>query len=205
MSLLTPSFGETVDRLTIIALKQEAGNTSAHLEEEGQALTALLAKKCKDREGVLLIAQEYNKRRLYDRLAAVNAFIWHKEDEIRGLGKPLPIGNATEAILSAAATRRTAELAVQVRKLADRRHELIAEIDQLVGDPRAGKEKSWMRGEGGVAPSDHAGLPAYCPRCATQPCRVNAAKADAPFDPYKYLEHRDGKLWCPHCHCQVIA
>lgn len=135
MSLLEPTPGEMCDRVTIIALKQESGNKAPHLEKERAALMGQLVK--------LVMLPEKGARcgGYVHALAAVNAFIWHKEAEIRELIRARrhqdPMNDDADA----------GALAKEIRKLADRRHQLIAEIDKLFGDPRAGKEKSWMQGE----------------------------------------------------------
>lgn len=158
MSLLKPSPGEICDRLSIIALKIADGNTAQHLVDERLALLERLDGWVDPSDWMAYWIAE-------DQLAAVNAFIWHKEDEVRRMGMKAPIGNATEAILEAAAWRHVAELAIEIRKLADRRHYLIAEIDGLFGEDRAGKEKSWMMGRGTEARENGPSYRMQCPSC----------------------------------------
>lgn len=159
MSLLTPSPGEIYDRLGIIAMKLATGNRAEHLVEERKRLFDRLWERTQARAGLLsigldppLTAERWRKEAfacavLVDELFAVNAFIWHKEDEIRELIRarrhPDPMNDDAEAGL----------LAKEIRKLADRRHQLIAEIDRIYGEPRAGKEKSWMKEKPGVVPA----------------------------------------------------
>lgn len=153
MSLLQPTLGETWDRLTIIALKMESGNHSDHLVVEQEALLNLL------RQSTFPIEDGVRATQAAQQLAAVNAFIWHKEDEIRTRGAAIgkPEGVAVTELAG------IAELAVEIRKLADRRHHLIAEIDRIFGDPRAGKEKSWMEEQ--PTPARVLVNQMRCPRC----------------------------------------
>lgn len=147
MSLLTPSPGEIYDRLGIIAMKVATIKpTPEHLLEEREGLFSRIWDYT-SRRGERLLPEDLQREALacavvVDELFAVNALIWHKEDEIRKLGGGL---NADGSPGATGLEHRIAHLAYTVRRLADRRHYLIAEIDRLYGEPRAGKEKSWMK------------------------------------------------------------
>lgn len=170
MSLLKPTVGECLDRLSIIALKMMAGNTAEHLVAERNALAVIVYQA-----GKPLMRRAGNEDAYYplwflvgragNHLAAVNAFIWHKEDEIRRRGAAVPIAPLSAERCSVERLA-IAALAIEIRGLADRRHELIAEIDRVYGDARAGKEKSWMA----PPPAPSAMQSAHLPGCECRGC-----------------------------------
>jgi hypothetical protein len=119
MRLINPSTGEISDRLTILALKilagAEKGTDVAHFETERAALlTAIRTKTLNGKwfEGVL-------------GLGAVNAMLWHAEDDLRIL-RNLPRGHAVD--------QDATTIAFRVQALNDRRAELVGQINKEAGD-----------------------------------------------------------------------
>lgn len=119
--------GEIADRLTILALKilfgTDAGKPVDHFERERNAL--------------LVSFRQTEPAKLVEpllELAAVNAALWHAEDDLRawrGL-------NLTGAPLESVET--VARIALQIQSLNDRRAVLVADINQRSG-AAAGQEK----------------------------------------------------------------
>lgn len=120
--LVNPGTGEISDRLSILALKIRAGSDAAkdvtHFETERAALLTKIHAR-------VLNAMWFDA---FIDLAAVNAFLWQAEDELRTLrgGKPDP--------------DRTVDVAFRIQALNDRRAMLIEQINKEAGDP-AEKEK----------------------------------------------------------------
>ena len=120
MRLINFGVGEITDRLTILSLKilhNRDGDVS-HFTNERSALLAKLA-------GRNLNGSWYEHS---VELGAVNAAIWHNEDELRGWRArgitQIPHIN----------DRNVVEIAFKLQELNDRRHELIAEINKKAGD-----------------------------------------------------------------------
>jgi hypothetical protein len=128
MRFLDPGAGEITDRLTILALKilfgREAGKEVTHFESER---TSLLAKiRSKTLNGAWF-------DRVLD-LAAVNAALWHCEDEMREWRKK-PVH-----LLSSDETVQVSTLAFRIQSLNDQRANLVREINKDAGDA-VGQEK----------------------------------------------------------------
>jgi hypothetical protein len=123
MSLLCPTTGEIVDRLTILTLKigfAKDRELVKRLEEERDELFRELNLIRWPFETFHLVINEWS------RLAAVNARIFQREDEIR---KDLDLRSWT------------------TQPLNDERARLVKKIDELLGVKRT-SEKLWMeRGE----------------------------------------------------------
>jgi hypothetical protein len=135
MRLLDPGAGELTDRLTILALKilfgDQAGKDTTHFKAER---TSLLTKvRSKTLNGVWF-------DKMLD-LAAVNAALWHKEDDLRVLReeiRAMEAGSQNSSWLSEMA--HAGQIAFQIQSLNDRRAQLVAEINKDAGDA-GGQEK----------------------------------------------------------------
>lgn len=138
MSLLNPTHGELLDRLTIVVHKL----SRIALFGGGVAPSAALATELQgllDRVGADLGA---GARLLIVELAALNAAIWEREDTARALA-----GKCDPAFYAA--------LTAGTRKLADCRQRVILLID---GKTEKESEKSWMWAEGGTVQVHPAGV-----------------------------------------------
>jgi hypothetical protein len=127
MRFLDPGAGEITDRLTILALKllfgREAGKDVLHFESER---TSLLAKiRSKTLNGAWF-------DRVLD-LAAVNAALWHCEDEMRRY-------RGSVALRETIVYQDVADLAFRIQSLNDQRANLVREINKDAGDS-VGQEK----------------------------------------------------------------
>lgn len=130
MRLVNYGAGELTDRLTILALKvlygTEAGTPVAHFEQERAVLLTQI--RSRTLNGVWF-EQVLG-------LGAVNAALWHAEDDLRDYrikygGRELsPDLNSTAVV----------QLAFRIQDLNDRRAELVRTINQSAGDESA-KEK----------------------------------------------------------------
>ena len=129
--------GEALDRLSILSLKllfgAEAGKDTAHFRAEQVVLLTELR------------AQNHLAAYLEDALslAAVNAALWHAEDDLRELRRrgELPIANVAEAAGAAADRTATVNLAFRIQALNDQRAALVASINKATGN-HLGEEKS---------------------------------------------------------------
>jgi hypothetical protein len=134
MKLVNPGAGETSDRLTILALKilagLEQGKETVHWETEQAALlTQIRARTLNGKwfEAVL-------------KLGAVNAMLWHAEDDLRALGRQWEVWNKPDSSgLTGAEDRKraaleAAPLAFRIQALNDRRAELVQQINKEAGD-----------------------------------------------------------------------
>lgn len=126
MKLVNPGPGEQTDRLTILALKilfgAEAGKDVAHFERERAVLLTQVRARASqvDLEAVLA-------------LAAVNAALWHAEDDLRAL-RGADISSGTGVAL------RVCGIAFRIQELNDQRAGLVGEINARLGD-NSGEEK----------------------------------------------------------------
>lgn len=124
--LINPGAGDLSDRLTILALKrligEEQGKPTDHWRHEQ---VALLSQIC---------ARTLNGAWFEDvlDLAAVNATLWHAEDELRDWRKRT-VSYPDEGAL-------IVNLAFRIQTLNDRRANLIAAINKKAGD-ELGSEK----------------------------------------------------------------
>jgi hypothetical protein len=126
MRFLDPGAGEITDRLTILALKilfgREAGKDVTHFESERISLLAKIRSKT-------LNGAWFDK--LLD-LAAVNAALWHLEDEMREWrGIPALHNDSFPEVVSCA---------FRIQSLNDQRAALVREINKDAGDS-VGQEK----------------------------------------------------------------
>jgi hypothetical protein len=125
--LINPGAGEISDRLTILALKilhgDEQGKEVGHWEAERTTLLQKIHSRT-------LNAQWFDA--LLE-LGAVNAMLWHAEDDLREWrqGGPLYTGPQLEEIRV---------LAFRIQTLNDRRADLVSQINKEAGDGDA-KEK----------------------------------------------------------------
>ena len=123
MSLVTPTTGEIVDRLTILALKRLHGRAAAkdvaHFDEEWAALLAPLPVP-----GWFAATLD---------LAAVNSALWAAEDALRGYRLAL-------SPLTPAGYEAAADMAFRIQTLNDRRAALIQTINEAAGE-HTGPEK----------------------------------------------------------------
>ena len=141
MRLINPGLGEVADRLTILALKiahaSEAAIDPAHYVNERNALLVLLRGTSLDTDGV--------RERLFD-LAAVNACLWHAEDDLRALRRDaddyLPgLRDEGRSPAALAAARQSVNdvylmigpLAVRIQTLNDQRADLVRALNKLAG------------------------------------------------------------------------
>lgn len=125
MRLLDPGTGEITDRLTILSLKilfgEQAGKEVSHFKAER---TSLLAK---------IRSRELNGA-WFDKvleLAAVNAALWHCEDDLRA---------CREKTLTPVGDKVVVDLAFLIQSLNDQRAALVGEINKSAGDEK-GVEK----------------------------------------------------------------
>lgn len=134
--LVNPGAGDYADRLTILALKllfgEQAGKDVTHFRNERNAI---LPKLLGRDNGKWLEA--------YTELAAVNAALWHAEDELRGWRERLAPTPPDSTGLrgpgegyKAAVAADVVQLAFRIQALNDQRAALIATINQKAGDAR---------------------------------------------------------------------
>lgn len=127
MRLINPGAGEISDRLCILALKivagGDAGKDVGHfITEQAALLTAIRTRTLNGKWFEAVLA-----------LAAVNAFLWQAEDDLRHL-------RDVGAARSAEGQEEAGEIAFRIQALNDRRAVLVQQINQEAGDP-ADKEK----------------------------------------------------------------
>lgn len=128
MRLKNYGAGEVSDRLSILALKRlfgtEAGKDVKHFEAEGAVLLSEI--RTRTLNGKWFTA--------YTDLAAVNAALWHAEDDLRSWREKYkdqtPIDKGT-AIYN---WMEVGKLAFRIQFLNDRRAELIGLINHDAGD-----------------------------------------------------------------------
>lgn len=125
MRLVNPGAGDISDRLTILALKilsgQEQGKDVAHFESERGSLLAKIHSRTLNGKWFDAVLE----------LAAVNAMLWHAEDELRAL-RTIPRTSEIE--------RDAATVAFRIQSLNDRRAAYVTQINKEAGDGD-GKEK----------------------------------------------------------------
>ena len=122
MRLINYGLGEITDRLSILSLKklfgEQAGRDIAHWRNEQ---TALLV-QTRNRTLNLELSLE---------LAAVNAALWHKEDELRAYRRHGGTVVPAVAIVSCA---------FRIQELNDQRAALVHKINELAGDASAAEK-----------------------------------------------------------------
>ena len=130
MRLINPGAGELSDRLTILQLKilfgEEAEKDVAHFRTESTALLSQIRSRTLNGAWFAAVLE----------LAAVNAVIWHAEDDLRAYrvqpdGKPLWEDKEARTIVG---------LAFRIQALNDQRGALIEQINRDSGEGGA-KEK----------------------------------------------------------------
>lgn len=131
--LIDPGVGDISDRLSILALKllfgEAAGKPVDHFKKEQ---TALLAKiRARTLNGAWFTA--------YTELAAVNAALWHCEDDLRACrAKAIPFTADTGEHLRD--LHHAILLGFRIQELNDKRAAIIAAIDKDAGES-VGEEK----------------------------------------------------------------
>lgn len=122
MRLINYGLGEITDRLSILSLKklfgEQAGRDITHWRNEQNALLV----QTRNRTLNLELSLE---------LAAVNAALWHKEDELRSYRiqeRTLVLSQLTAAIVSCA---------FRIQELNDQRASLVHKINEAAGDTSA--------------------------------------------------------------------
>lgn len=120
MRVLNPGPGEIVDRLTVVARKiVEGGERGEHFKDEMMELVQFYNNNCRTIDGAISLVIS---------LAAINAAIWQREDELRAyrLGKPPGTTDFTQ-------------LAFRIQELNDRRADLVKQINVAAGIVREEK------------------------------------------------------------------
>ena len=124
MRLINYGCGEMADRLTILALKllvgKEQGKPTDHFRNERNALITQL--NTRETCGPWL-------EHLFE-LSAVNAALWHAEDDLRELGKHYGAINHDRAFTD----RPVADIALRIQALNDQRAALVGLINEKAGD-----------------------------------------------------------------------
>ena len=123
--LHNPGPGEILDRLSILQLKMlygvQAGKPIGHFVSEAEALWSLLP-------GIGDYAREVI------RLTAINAALWHAENDLRDFRGRVGAGDDPK-ILSAGELICAAHVAFQIQELNDQRAACIATINRAAGRP----------------------------------------------------------------------
>lgn len=129
--LINPGAGDYADRLTILALKllfgEQAGKEPAALKHFRDERNAILAKLALAPPAIESLTE----------LGAVNAVLWHAEDDLRA-HRDTPIGARAQWTGFAGKTfaELVVDLAFRIQALNDRRAQLVAAINQKAGDIR---------------------------------------------------------------------
>lgn len=122
MRLVNPGAGEISDRLTILSLKVIAGRaqgqTVTHFESERAGLLIAIRPRTLNGKWFDVVLQ----------LAAVNALLWHAEEDLRGWR--IPARPYTMSDLDGIRI-----LAFRIQALNDERAALVRQINQEAGDP----------------------------------------------------------------------
>lgn len=124
MSLLKPSLGELLDRLSILELKIEHGG-GAHHERELAEIRNCVFLRCLDEKPAKRVAK------LAKQLKAVNEKLWYLTDEQRNFCMPSSWAAYEEA---AARCEKGAELLIDIREANSDRITIREKIDMLSGD-----------------------------------------------------------------------
>jgi hypothetical protein len=125
MRVLNPGPGEIVDRLTVVARKiVEGGERAKHFEVEMEELVLYWSKTVEDVDSVMA-----NFATASYLLAATNAAIWQREDELRYYSNE---GDIDMPIV-------IAKIAFRIQELNDQRAELVKKINAAAGINREEK------------------------------------------------------------------
>lgn len=130
--LLNPGVGEITDRLTVLSLKiltaQDLGRPIDYFKTEQQGLLTQIRARTLNGSWFDSVLE----------LAAVNAQIWHAEDQLRLWRASAGNGQAIEQVASNA--HLIVPLAFRIQALNDRRAELVTLINTNAGEG-GGEEK----------------------------------------------------------------
>jgi hypothetical protein len=123
--LCNPGVGEILDRLSILTLKRlhgdAAGRDTTHFAREGDQLEAMIAlRKIPTAETI--------------QLTAVNAMLWHAEDQLRAYRRGIAGATGDDGLVAVVA------VAFRIQDLNDQRNQVIEAINKAAGD-FAGPEK----------------------------------------------------------------
>lgn len=128
MRLVNYGLGEITDRLSILSLKklfgEQAGRDTTHWRNEQNALLV----QARNRSLNLELALE---------LAAVNAALWHKEDELRAYRQQPIDQRAQWAGFGKSWVEAVAAVAILIQELNDKRAAIIQKINEAAGDASA--------------------------------------------------------------------
>lgn len=124
MSLLKPTLGECLDRLSILELKVEHGGAKHH-QEELDEITRLVFLKVLDERSAKRVAQ------LARELKIINQHLWNLTDDQRNFCLP-PSWHAYEE--AAARCEKGAQLLIDIREANNDRITIREKIDQLAGE-----------------------------------------------------------------------
>jgi hypothetical protein len=132
--LINPGVGDTLDRLTILALKVVYGthrgrDVTAFVSERDALIGALIEQI----QGMPPMPAENGLAILFE-LGAINAALWQAEDELRALRTEQELDQASGSL------REVVECAYRIQALNDRRAEMIERLNRRAGDKR-GPEK----------------------------------------------------------------
>lgn len=132
--LLDVGPGEITDRLTILSLKilfaQQVGKDCSHwLTERSKLLPQLRSRT---------LNSSWFEQTL--ELAAVNAALWHAEDDLRLLRQLPPEKRAQWAGSGSTWIEDVARIGLRLQELNDQRAALIAKINELAGEKSGGEK-----------------------------------------------------------------
>lgn len=129
MRLVNYGAGEITDRLTILALKiligSEQGKDTKHFQTERTALLTKLGAQTLNGAWFTHVLE----------LGAVNAALWHAEEDLRGWRTPDPLINNSPGSLLI-----IANLGMRIQALNDQRAALVQAINEKTGE-HLGEEK----------------------------------------------------------------
>ena len=116
MNLLNPGPGDLLDRLTILARKIVERPERADFQKEFDEIAEMVFQLSVNAKGGAIII-----------LAAINAALWQREDEIRRF-------KILSSTVEGFDFPRAARVAFEIQDLNDRRAELVAEINGTEGE-----------------------------------------------------------------------
>ena len=138
-SLLEPTIGEVLDRLSILTLKIEAGmrkSVSTELwERERTDLDAYLTKKMQSWQQTATSGSTEDFGKLVADLTIANTKLWIAEDELR-LKRPKNGGHPSD---EDELVKEVAEVAFRIANLNDARSDAIQRLNLIFGTETEGK------------------------------------------------------------------